>query len=125
MPLQVPPRWRCCPTRVVAYPTAALLKPETAAAARSLNDVRAAIASLEDTSERAPVLRPIPELKPAQAAAEISDHGVLAVLEQARRCVDRYHRQHGCDADWRSAAAEDEAQPTRRRGSRSRTTRCS
>lgn len=37
---------------------------EHEAAARSLNDVRAAIASLEDTNVRAPVLRPIPELKP-------------------------------------------------------------
>src|ERR1700722_9473544 len=71
-------------------PDSLLLKPENAAAARSLHDVRAAIAALEDTSERAPVLRPIPELKPAVRAAnrpaaapgEISDHGVLAVLEQ-------------------------------------------
>jgi hypothetical protein len=38
-------------------------------------------------AERAPVLHPIPELKPArgapvEAAAEMSDSGVLAVLEQ-------------------------------------------
>jgi hypothetical protein len=63
-------------------PESPLLKPENTAAARSLHEVRAAIAALEDTSERAPVLRPIPELKPAEAAAEISDHRVLAVLEQ-------------------------------------------
>jgi hypothetical protein len=64
--------------------------PVNNAAARSLHDVRAAIAALDDTSERPPVLRPIPELQPAarasgrqaEAAAEISDHGVLAVLEQ-------------------------------------------
>jgi hypothetical protein len=56
-------------------------------AARSLHDVRAAIASLDDTSGRTPVLHPIPELKPVagapvEAAAEMSDSGVLAVLEQ-------------------------------------------
>ncbi|MGH8230840.1 MAG: hypothetical protein ACRESY_03360, partial [Steroidobacteraceae bacterium] len=79
---------------------------EHEAAARSLSDVRAAIASLEDTSERAPVLRPIPELKPAlrapanSAAAEpISDHKALAVLEQG---AGRAHAQ---------APAADEAQP--------------
>jgi hypothetical protein len=63
------------------------VKPEHEAAARSLNDVRAAIASLDDTSGRTPVLHPIPELKPlasapTDAALEMSDHGVLAVLEQ-------------------------------------------
>jgi hypothetical protein len=80
-------------------PDSPLLKPEIIGAARSLNDVRAAIASLEDTSERAPTLRPIPELKPASAASSglasaraadaakdssdpISDSGVLAVLER-------------------------------------------
>jgi hypothetical protein len=71
-------------------PESQVMKPENAAAARSLHDVRAVIAALDDTSERAPVLRPIPELQPApqasgrqaEAAAEISDHGVLAVLEQ-------------------------------------------
>jgi hypothetical protein len=74
------------------------------AAARSLNDVRAAIASLEDTSERAPVLRPIPQLQPAASAstgispargscspkenaAEISDRGVLQVLEHSANAV--------------------------------------
>jgi hypothetical protein len=80
-------------------PESPILKPEIIGAARSLNDVRAAIASLEDTSERAPTLRPIPELKPAAGASSgrstaraadaamdssepISDSGVLAVLER-------------------------------------------
>jgi hypothetical protein len=80
-------------------PERPILKAEIIGAARSLNDVRAAIASLEDTSERAPTLRPIPELKPAAGAASgrstaraadaamdssepISDAGVLAVLER-------------------------------------------
>jgi hypothetical protein len=63
------------------------VKPEHEAAARSLNDVRAAIASLDDTSGRTPVLHPIPELKPLasapiEAALVMSDRGVLAVLEQ-------------------------------------------
>jgi hypothetical protein len=63
------------------------VKPEHEGAARSLNDVRAAIASLDDTSGRTPVLHPIPELKPLagapiDAAVEMSDRGVLAVLEQ-------------------------------------------
>jgi hypothetical protein len=45
-------------------------KSKEPAAARTLSDVRAAIASLDDSAERAPVLRPhpdlkIPELKPA------------------------------------------------------------
>ena len=80
-------------------PEGQILKAEIVAAARSLNDVRAAIASLDDTSEGAPVLRPIPELKPAASASSgistaraagaakdsaepISDIGVLAVLER-------------------------------------------
>jgi hypothetical protein len=71
-------------------PEGAILKPEVIAATRSLNDVRAAIASLDDTSERAPLLRPLPQLKPAaraastphDAAAPMSASGVLAVLEQ-------------------------------------------
>jgi hypothetical protein len=80
-------------------PDSPILKPEIIGAARSLNDVRAAIASLEDTSERAPTLRPIPELKAASLASSglssaraadaakdssdpISDSGVLAVLER-------------------------------------------
>jgi hypothetical protein len=80
-------------------PDGQIIKPEHAAASRSLNDVRAAIASLEDTSERAPMLRPIPQLKPAggvssatstargtgvpeDGADVISDSVVLAVLER-------------------------------------------
>ena len=64
---------------------------ENVAAARSLNEVRAAIAALDDPAEHAPVLRPIPELKPAASAPAvvakdagtdpISDAGALAVLE--------------------------------------------
>jgi hypothetical protein len=78
---------------------AQIIKPEHAAASRSLNEVRAAIASLEDSSDRAPVLRPIPELKPAgsvpsatstvsgtgvaeDGADVISGSGVLEVLER-------------------------------------------
>ncbi len=74
------------------------VKPEHEAATRSLHDVRAAIASLDDTSARAPVLRAMAELKPAarapsgnstargsgapvEGAVDISDSGVLAVLE--------------------------------------------
>ena len=49
-------------------PTGQSRATENVAAARSLNDVRAAIAALDDTSGRAPVLRPIPELKPAPPA---------------------------------------------------------
>jgi hypothetical protein len=71
-------------------PEGQILQPEHVAARSSLNDVRAAIAALDDTSERAPLLRPIPELKPALSAAAapedgadpISDSGVLAVLER-------------------------------------------
>ena len=101
-------------------------KPEHAAA-RSLNDVRAAIASLEDTSERAPVLRPIPELKPAagapispvavrgsvapqQTAAEISARGVLEVLERGARTAAAVGKSTSSDA--RSpAGAPQEVQP--------------
>jgi len=80
-------------------PEGQMLSPEHTGATSSLKNVRAAIASLEDTSERAPVLRPIPELRPLVNAAtvtpavsrpaaaddrapEISDSVVLAVLEQ-------------------------------------------
>jgi hypothetical protein len=71
-------------------PEGQILQPEHVAARSSLNDVRAAIAALDDTSERAPLLRPIPELKPAASASgatedsadPISDSGVLAVLER-------------------------------------------
>jgi hypothetical protein len=95
-------------------PDTAATRPETLgadaeheAAARSLSDVRAAIASLEDTSERAPVLRPIPELKPAlrapparsEPAAPISDRKALAMLEQ------------GAGRAQAQASAADEAQP--------------
>jgi hypothetical protein len=75
-----------------------IINPEHDAAARSLNAVRAAIASLEDSSEPPPVLRPIPELKPAASVSTavssacaagpprhgadvISDGVALAVLE--------------------------------------------
>jgi hypothetical protein len=108
-------------------PESPMLKPENAAAARSLHDVRAAIAALEDTSERAPVLRPIPELKPAEAAAEISDHSVLAVLEQGAAAASAttastvamampVARSPGASvwrdaADEAQAAAQAEAQP--------------
>jgi hypothetical protein len=109
-------------------PDSNLLKPENAAAARSLHDVRAAIAALEDTSERAPTLNPIPELKPAVHAsgrqavtpAEISDHGVLAVLEQGSvastattgSTVAMPMPMAGTSGEqaWRSAAPEEEAQ---------------
>jgi len=74
------------------------VKAEHEAATRSLHDVRAAIASLDDTSARVPVLRAMAELKPAasapsgnstargsgapvEGAVDISDSGVLAVLE--------------------------------------------
>jgi hypothetical protein len=110
-------------------PDSTLLKPENAAAARSLHDVRAAIAALEDTSERAPTLNPIPELKPAVHAsdrhavipAEISDHGVLAVLEQgavastattgSTVAMPMPMAGPSGESAWRSAAPEDEAQP--------------
>jgi hypothetical protein len=73
--------------RILENPEGQTVNPEQAAAARSLHDVRAAIASLDDTSGRAPVLHPIPELKPAarapaEAAVEMSGSSVLAVLEQ-------------------------------------------
>lgn len=106
-------------------PDSSLLKPENVAAARSLHDVRAAIAALEDTSERAPVLRPIPELKPAphasgrpaETAPEITDHGVLAVLEQGNATGTATTGSTVAmpmpsgEAAWRNAAAEDESQP--------------
>ncbi len=46
-------------------PAAGAAESDQAAATRSLNNVRAAIASLDDKEQRAPVLRPIPQLKPA------------------------------------------------------------
>jgi hypothetical protein len=65
---------------------------ENQAAARALSNVRAAIASLDDTTTRAPTLLPLPELqpvtKPASTAAqasepprEISGAAALNVLE--------------------------------------------
>jgi hypothetical protein len=84
-------------------------KSEEHAAARSLNDVRAAIASLEDSSASVPALRPPPDLKipelkaavvpvakrppsqavqeapapkaPLPAAPELSDEAAMALLE--------------------------------------------
>jgi hypothetical protein len=73
------------------------------------------------------VLRPIPELKPAvrasdrhaAAAAEISDHSVLAVLEQGAApttattgsTVAMPMPPGAAGEHWRAAAADDEAQP--------------
>jgi hypothetical protein len=62
---------------------------DTDAAVRALSNVRAAIASLGDTSTRAPTLSPLPELKPVARpnaasvleAREISDSAALKVLE--------------------------------------------
>lgn len=56
-------------------------KEDVDAAARALSNVRAAIASLDDTASRAPTLSPLPELKPATEAREISDSAALQVLE--------------------------------------------
>jgi hypothetical protein len=71
---------------------------EQDAAVRALSDVRAVIASLEDTGTSedgvpsAATLRVIPELKPApiaQGAAEISDSAALRVLEGSREALAR------------------------------------
>ena len=71
---------------------------EQEAAVRALSDVRAVIASLEDTGTSedgvpsAATLRVIPELKPppsAQGAAEISDSAALKVLEGSREALAR------------------------------------
>ena len=51
---------------------------ENEAAARALNNVRAAIASLEDTGAGAPTLAPLPELKPAAKSAT-GAHSALTV----------------------------------------------
>ena len=67
--------------RVSALPAAAH---KSEAAALALSNVRAAIASLEDTNASAPTLAPLPELKaPAasEAARELSDSAALSVLE--------------------------------------------
>jgi hypothetical protein len=99
-------------------PEGAILKPEVVAAKRSLNEVRAAIASLEDTSERAPLLRPLPELKPAPDDSEpISASGVLAVLEQGAAAASggtvAMAGPAAVDAGARATrqAAEEQAQP--------------
>jgi hypothetical protein len=105
-------------------PEGAILKPEVVAATRSLNDVRAAIASLDDTSERAPLLRPLPELKPAARASSapheeiepISPSGVLAVLEQGAAAAAASSVAVTSPAAVRagvraSKAPEEEAQP--------------
>jgi len=69
---------------------------EQEAAVRALSDVRAVIASLEDTGNSedgvpgAATLRVIPELKPlpiVQAAAELSDSAALKVLEGSREAL--------------------------------------
>ncbi len=52
-------------------PAAGSADTDEVAATQSLNNVRAAIASLGDSAERAPVLRPIPQLKPAAARAPL------------------------------------------------------
>jgi hypothetical protein len=67
--------------RVSALPAAAR---KSEAAALALSNVRAAIASLDDTNASAPTLAPLPELKaPAanEAARELSDSAALSVLE--------------------------------------------
>jgi hypothetical protein len=56
-------------------------KEDVDAAARVLSNVRAAIASLGDTTTKAPTLAPLPALKPAAEAREISDSAALRVLE--------------------------------------------
>ena len=75
---------------------------ENEAAARSLKNVRAAIASLEDPTSNTPTLSPIPELKPAvlpktraaaaaaetaaaDAARDLSETATLRMLETAER----------------------------------------
>jgi hypothetical protein len=54
-----------------AVPEGSVTKSEEQAAARSLNDVRAAIASLEDSTVNAPVLRPPPDLKIPELKAAV------------------------------------------------------
>jgi hypothetical protein len=70
-------------------PAAAAPKNDDSAATRSLLEVRAAIAALDDAGEQPPVLQPIPELKaPLHAshvgADPISDAVALALLESGR-----------------------------------------
>src|SRR5580693_1357126 len=54
-----------------AAPQSSVAKSEEQAAARSLNDVRAAIASLEDSTVSTPVLRPPPDLKIPELKAAV------------------------------------------------------
>jgi hypothetical protein len=70
----------------------AAITQENEAAARALSNVRAAIASLEDSTANTPTLSPIPELKAAVAAKppaaaeparDLSDSAALRVLEAA------------------------------------------
>jgi hypothetical protein len=70
----------------------AAITQENEAAARALSNVRAAIASLEDSTSSTPTLSPIPELKAAVAAKppaaaeparDLSDSAALRVLEAA------------------------------------------
>jgi hypothetical protein len=56
---------------------------ENEAATRALSNVRAAIASLDDSTTATPVLAPLPELKPAPRARDLSDAAALKVLESA------------------------------------------
>jgi hypothetical protein len=70
----------------------AAITQENEAAARALSNVRAAIASLEDSTTNTPTLSPIPELQPAmlakppvaaEPARDLSDTATLRVLEAA------------------------------------------
>jgi hypothetical protein len=70
----------------------AAITQENDAAARALSNVRAAIASLDDSTTSTPTLSPIPELKPAvvakapaaiHPASDLSATGTLRVLESA------------------------------------------
>ncbi|HXN11091.1 MAG TPA: hypothetical protein VN859_07590, partial [Steroidobacteraceae bacterium] len=67
---------------VRAQPAIAAPAPAPGEAAHSLNNVRAAIASLEDQTATAPTLRPLPELK---AAPALSESGVFRMLEGTTR----------------------------------------
>ena len=78
------------PGRRVLEPTA--ISQENEAAARALSNVRAAIASLDDSTTSTPTLSPIPELKPAvvarspaalEPARDLSPTATLRVLEIA------------------------------------------
>src|SRR5580658_5610635 len=112
-PESVAPAIELAPPTAIAAPTELALLPDTGratarqaelpdteqeAAVRALSDVRAVIASLEDTgtSEHgvpgAAALRVIPELKPpplVQGTVEISDSAALRVLEGGREALAR------------------------------------